>query len=137
VLQRRIEEVTNNGEEQNIIYTPRVGSYNKNLEKYSPEQLEYIKEELEELLHYWGYSAYPGNHLGFFDFKGKARPSSVEKFQRFKLMNERAMQMVLSKSFKAEEYEQKINGGNDGFKWIKVKKSIFDLAYIQNIATIK
>ena len=98
-MQRRIEEVTNQGQEQNIIYTPRVGSYNKNLEKYSPSQLEYIMGELEELLHYWGYTAYPGNHLGFFDYKGKAKPASVEKFQRFRAVNERTMQMVLSPKF--------------------------------------
>lgn len=68
------------GAKSTQIYKPRVGGSNKNLQNYTPEQLEYQYKVNEDLLHFFGYvvdEKNPENNTPFFDYKGKAKDENL------------------------------------------------------------
>lgn len=53
------------------MYKPRSGGVNKNKDKYTDDQMKFIMENLEDLLHFWGYTRTPDAPIydfGFFDY---------------------------------------------------------------------
>jgi hypothetical protein len=69
-LLTRIREVIGSGAQGNTLYKPRgEGGINKNLDKYTHEQLGYLMSLLEDQLHYFGYTdSDPTNPFGFFPY---------------------------------------------------------------------
>lgn len=67
---KRIQDIT--GKETNTICKPREGGVqaNRNIGKYSKEQIEMLKQTYRENLIYFGYIKHPtiDNKLAFFDF---------------------------------------------------------------------
>jgi len=41
---------------------------NKNLHNYTPDQLSYLKDKLEDMIHFFGYAKRGDNLYGFFDY---------------------------------------------------------------------
>jgi len=74
VLEKRINEVVQSGSSGCTLYKPKpgVGTINKNTDKFTPEQLQMVKDELEEINYYFGYAKMGDNKLGFFEYDGKA-----------------------------------------------------------------
>ena len=91
VLKKRLEQlVANQGGA--VVYKPKNVGYNKNLHKYSPEILEYIKQVLRPLLIYFGYVKVEGieNQYGFIDI-GKLSGEEMEQYNGFMKNNAAAM----------------------------------------------
>ena len=60
---------------------------------YTSEQLEYKTNELEKLVHFFGYAVdekNPHNITPYFDYKGNAKKESVDLINGYKKLNERA-----------------------------------------------
>ena len=45
---------------------------------FKPEMIKLLKEELSEVLHYFGYTKSEGNDVGFIDYEGKAKEEHVK-----------------------------------------------------------
>lgn len=89
VIEQRIKEVLDTGSKGSLLYKPRVGGgVNKNIHNYTPDQLQYIKDQLEESIHFFGYAKHEGNPFGFFDYEGKAKEDNHRMFDEFKRLNE-------------------------------------------------
>jgi len=123
VLEKRIQDVMNMSASKQQVYKPRSGSVNKNLEKYTKEMLEFVYKELEPIVHIFGYAKDDPNanktNTEFFDFKGKASQTSLDKSSHYLKLNkiawERRLKMMKDKS----EFESfTINGKNDGYNVI-------------------
>jgi hypothetical protein len=60
---------------KNMIYKPRSGKANGNLESYLPHQYDRVVEKLEYFLHFFGYAKNPDSEIkniaGFIDYSGK------------------------------------------------------------------
>ena len=91
VIEKRIQDVMAMGAKKNQTYKPRQGGTNRNLQNYTPEQIEYTKNYNEELFHIFGYvkddEKLPNNVTPFLDFEGKAKPESVSKINYYKELN--------------------------------------------------
>ena len=105
--------------------------------KYTQEQLNIVKTELEELLYYFGYVKEEDNQFGFFDFEGKASQKSKDRYYGFKKANEKTMEWVLSKDYDPSKIQLPINVGDAGIKILSEKKHLFDIVTIQSSATMK
>jgi hypothetical protein len=73
VLQHRINEVTSKKTTTRSIYRMKTDNvtHNRSAHLYTPEQLEFIKTELREYNHFFGYvknAADPENNTAFFDY---------------------------------------------------------------------
>ena len=81
-LLTKIREVIGSGTQGNTLYKPRgEGGINKNLDKYTPEQLAYLITLLEDQLHYFGYTdSDPTNPFGFFPY-GKFNHTRFSAFR--------------------------------------------------------
>lgn len=70
--QRRIESVVGDGERTGITYKLKstTGKFDAHRYRYSEKQIEYIKENLKEILHFFGYTtnSEEDNPTAFFDF---------------------------------------------------------------------
>jgi hypothetical protein len=68
-IEQRIDKLLKSGA-CSVLYKPRSGQVNSNLKYFSEEQFNYVKEELRELLHIFGYAKAPGeeNPTGFFEY---------------------------------------------------------------------
>lgn len=74
--ERRIKEVISMGSGATVTYTLKDTTRqiaNKNAHRYNPEQVAWIKEEMKEMLHFFGYAKLPQdpeNPTGFYEFDG-------------------------------------------------------------------
>lgn len=70
VAEQRVIEVLQMGTTANHIYKPRSGKINNNLHHYNPEQLEYLRNASEDMIHFFGYAQDddPKNTTPFFDY---------------------------------------------------------------------
>lgn len=89
-LMERIRDTVLGGSSGNTLYKPRAaGGVNKNQAKYTAAEIDTIMEELEELLHFFGYTdAVEDNPFTFFKYAAFARPEHKAQFGRFKELNE-------------------------------------------------
>ena len=57
-IEKRMMEVISTGSKGNTLYKPRSGGagFNKNKDKYNEQQMQYIMENLEDLLNFFGYT---------------------------------------------------------------------------------
>ena len=96
VIEQRIKDVMAMGAKKNSVYKPRQGGTNRNAKNYLPEQIEYTKNYNEDLFHIFGYAKdeenNPGNHAGFLDFEGRAKPENIAKMNYYKTLNKRAFE---------------------------------------------
>lgn len=72
VVKQRIDEVTSHSFEKQQVYKLKsTKTLNRNIDKYTPEQLDYIKSELKDYFFYFGYVANsedPENNTPFFEY---------------------------------------------------------------------
>jgi hypothetical protein len=68
-IEKRIDTVLND-ESAGVLYKPRKGKANSNLQYFSPQQLEFIRSSARHYINFFGYSKTEGqeNPTGFFDF---------------------------------------------------------------------
>ena len=68
VAEKRIQDVLEKqGHNASVIYKPRSGgTVNRNLHRYTPELMDYIKQVAGDLIVYFGYASYEENPTGFF-----------------------------------------------------------------------
>ena len=71
--ERRVNEVLAKGKDATLTYSLKDNkrNLNNNVHRYTQAQLEFIKTELKEMLHYFGYAKIkedPDNETGYFEF---------------------------------------------------------------------
>ena len=70
--ERRIDSVVNEGERTGITYKLKstTGKFDAHRYRYTEAQIDYVKENLKEILHFFGYTTTPeeDNPTAFFDF---------------------------------------------------------------------
>ena len=84
--ERRIDAVVGQGESTGITYKLKstTGKFDAHRKRYTEAQIEFVKENLKEHLHFFGYTtdSKEENPTGFFDFNGDAQ--HVDKFMGFR-----------------------------------------------------
>mmetsp|Transcript_22780 Transcript_22780/g.17211 ORF Transcript_22780/g.17211 Transcript_22780/m.17211 type:complete len:100 (-) Transcript_22780:56-355(-) len=81
-----------------------------------------MKDELEYMLHFFGYATKEGNPFGFFDYEGKASKENLDQFEGFRQCNAAHMRWILSEKEKIHKnISYGINIGKSGFSMIKAK----------------
>lgn len=68
---------------------------NKNMFRWTPEQIAYLKEVAHGNLTYFGYAEESGNPTGFFDLSAFEKTEENQPFG-YRSLNERAMEFTLS-----------------------------------------
>ena len=73
--ERRIKEVVGMGQKATQTYTLKDSTKrnNANVQRYTPEQLAWVGDEMKEMIHFFGYAKVPSdpeNNTGFFDYDG-------------------------------------------------------------------
>lgn len=58
---KRIDEVITKEKEKTLIYNlkPNTGNFKANLDMYTPEQIEFVKDVMGDYLYFFGYSNHP------------------------------------------------------------------------------
>lgn len=58
IIEKRIEEIISPGQTNSLIYKPRIGGggTNSQMNNYTPEMVEYLKDSLSEMVHFFGYA---------------------------------------------------------------------------------
>ena len=87
--ERRIDSVVNEGERTGITYKLKstTGKFDAHRYRYTEAQIDYVKENLKEILHFFGYTKNPeeDNPTAFFDFGDDTEHQ--DKYMGFKEAN--------------------------------------------------
>lgn len=112
--ERRIEAVTAMGAEAAKSYNlkPTTGKFNKNADKFTAEQIEFIKETNSHLLYYFGYTnnQTKENPYAFFNFE-EHDAEKLKMFEKFREVNEsQLLELVKNGGYKGEPYQINSDG---------------------------
>jgi len=80
--ERRIKEVLSMGTQATQTYSLKDSTKknNANVHRYTVEQLAWIRENMKEMLHFFGYAKVPHdpeNNTGFFEYTDSSRDSEI------------------------------------------------------------
>ena len=89
--ERRIEEVLAMDQSATLTYSLKESTKknNANVHRYTPAQLAWIRENLKEFIHFFGYAKVPqdaANNTGFFEYDG-TDPELTRQYFGFKAQN--------------------------------------------------
>ena len=89
--ERRIQEVLAKGKDATILYSLKDNTceLNPNMKRYTNDQIEFIKEEMKDILYYFGYvniAEDPANMTGFFEY-AKKDSELLKTYNGFKELN--------------------------------------------------
>lgn len=120
VLEKRIKDACAEGHAKKAVYglktTNQKDNLSRNLNCYMDEDLDVIKEELREFLHFYGYTNHPNenNATAFFEFDDQSE-DNLMIFNKFRQLNkatldrlglqEPAKQYVFGPGYEGEQYE--------------------------------
>lgn len=110
-VQRRIEEVVKAGRSatQTYKFKATTGQLNASANRYTPEQTEFIKSELGDLLYFFGYSNVDEESYSNFYHFAEHSEERRALHNGFKKVNEDAMQEVLARPRQYKSYSHNRN----------------------------
>ena len=95
---RRIEQVLSKGKSATVTYSLKstTGKFNYNRGMYSDELYNLLKEELSEMIHYFGYAKveHEDNFTGFFEYENQTEEQLANYYQ-FRRDNQENMKEIL------------------------------------------
>lgn len=110
---------------------------NKNSNKYTPEQMKYIMENLEEELNFFGYTNVDNNPYAFFDYKEEAKSENTAKYNGYVSFNsEMEEYWITQKNGQFESVDFQANLPGSGISMFKEKK-IYKYLPVCDRSTIK
>ena len=100
--ERRVKEVIAKGSKATRVYNLKEGTsqFNSNGKRYNEAQIEYVKQELQELIYFFGYAKTkddPDNFTGFFTYEDED-PDMISLYYGFKAHREQTIDKVCSMS---------------------------------------
>ena len=115
-MERRIKQIEQMGSNATQTYQLKTttGRFNASKDKYTEEQVAYIKEKLGKWLYFFGYAKHNDNPTGFFEFTAEEHSKFEKDFYGFRATNEKALATVVKDGgWKGPKYQ--INGDKDCF----------------------
>lgn len=114
---------------------------NKNKDKYNEEQMQYIMDNMEEYLNFFGYTTAPEgnepNPYSFFDYKEKAKAEYVEQYYGFEKLNQEMEDYWINqRKGDMNKVDFKINSPGEGIRLI-VEKDIMQYVPLPTLCTIR
>ena len=106
------------------------------MHNYTPEMVEYLKDSLSEIVHFFGYSSREGHPYSFFDYKGKAKEEHEQMFEEFKKLNVETKEWCRRNKEELSQIKFPINEGKSGIKYVG-EKNILALKDMVSRVTIK
>ena len=94
--ERRVHEVLAKGKDATVLYQLKENSrqLNTNAKRYSEEQLEFIKEEMKDIIYYFGYAKFskdPDNYTGFYEYQ-KTDAEASKTYNGFRELNAQSIE---------------------------------------------
>jgi len=96
LLEKRIKDACAGGHESKAIYELKTTNQKENLSRnqhcYTEEDIETLKHELRDFLHFFGYASHPTepNTTAFFNFTDQSE-TDLASFNKFKKLNEQTL----------------------------------------------
>lgn len=113
VVEKRIQDVAGSGHATKAVYTLKSTSTNlsRNAHMYSEEQMEFLKKEMRDVLHYFGYTNHPAedHETPFFTYEDQT-PEDLEKFKEFKTNNAKVLAEIGQESNTKANYRFNTHG---------------------------
>ena len=110
--ERRIDTIVGQGESAGIMYKLKstTAKFDAHRQRYTAAQIEYVKENLKEHLHFFGYTknSEEENSTGFFDFEEDTQHQ--DKFMAFKNVNQDSLDEVSTPGWKRRGYHINVEG---------------------------
>ena len=107
--EKRIDEIVALGHGASVIYKlkPTTGKFNQHAQRYTADQLDYIKETMAEQLYFFGYTNHPEieHDTAFFDYGDDHKPDHLSDFKGYLKVNEESLKEVSSKDRPIKEYK--------------------------------
>ena len=89
------------GSKASIVYNLKstTSTFNAHMSKYPPELLQYVQNELAEMIYYFGYAKVGvDNETGFFEFE-ENRPEDLAQYYGFKNDSQRCLEEVSAEGY--------------------------------------
>lgn len=118
VIQKRIEEVVNEGHQASVSYVPKDLGLDINHHRFTDDQINYAKEQLGDFIHYFGYCDHPKieNPYSFFCYNGSSTQKESDEFLGFREHNRETLEWCITHPEELKKVDYVVNRTEDLIK---------------------